>query len=38
MLFINYEGVRGQSASIVILNIYEQDKLITDIDINFIKL
>jgi len=38
MLLVNPGSARGRDASIAILNIDEKDKLITDIDINFIKL
>lgn len=38
MLLINPGTARGKNASIAILNIDEKDKLITDININFIKL
>ena len=38
MLLINPGSARGTNASIAILNIDEKDKLITDIDIDFINL
>ena len=38
MLLVNPGSARGADASIAILNIDEKDKLITDIDINFIRL
>ena len=38
ILLLNPGTARGGDASIAILNIDEKDKLITDIDINFIKL
>ncbi|WP_410320142.1 metallophosphoesterase [Methanobrevibacter sp.] len=38
MLIINPGSARGTNASIAILNIDEKDKLITDIDIDFINL
>jgi len=38
MLLVNPGSARGRDASIAKLNIDEKDKLITDIDINFIEL
>jgi putative phosphoesterase len=38
ILLLNPGSARGKNSSIAILNINEKDKLITDIDINFINL